>query len=67
MTDRTLPLPDEVTPEVVEAACFAWLRTLFPPKASDEEIRARITDNDRDHVRYILSAAIPAIRVKAPQ
>jgi hypothetical protein len=49
-----------VTDEVVEEACYAWLRSLFPAKASEEEIRGRITDNDRDHVRYVLSAALPA-------
>lgn len=50
-----------ISDEVVEAACFAWLKSLFPPQAKDEEIRSRIRSTDRDHVRYILEAALPAI------
>jgi hypothetical protein len=59
-----------ITDETVEAACFAWIRSLFPAKASDAEIRSRITDNDREHVRYVLEGALPvaltAMRSSAP-
>jgi hypothetical protein len=55
------PLTGGVTEEMVEAACFAWLRSLFPSRATDDEIRARINDTDREHVRYILEAAVSAL------
>jgi hypothetical protein len=58
---NTRPLTGGVTEEMVEAACFAWLRSLFPSRATDDEIRARINDTDREHVRYILEAAVSAL------
>jgi hypothetical protein len=48
--------------ELIERACFAWLRTLFPKRASDEEVRSRITDLDREHVGIIINAIKPALQ-----